>query len=135
MSLAFDRPSDITAIAAALGLVLIFEAKQLIADFLLQSTAMARGKERREGWLLPLLAHAGVHGASTGAILLGLAPHLWWLAPVDWGIHALIDRAKAELSRRYRLTSDRPAYWWLLGFDQFLHHATHIALAGAVLLL
>jgi hypothetical protein len=39
-----------------------FVVKQFLADFPLQSNWMARGKERANGYLGPLFAHAGVHG-------------------------------------------------------------------------
>ncbi len=104
-----------------------FLAKQFVADFLLQNQWMAFGKERAEGWIPPLLAHASVHAASTAIIFAFLAPSLAWLAVVDFFVHCAIDRAKGLLGRRLALTPKNTYFWWLLGFDQFLHHATHAA--------
>ena len=106
-----------------------FLLKQLVCDFLLQTKWMALGKERPRGWLAPLLAHAGVHGAATAAIFAVFAPDLVWLGAVDFVIHCLIDRAKALVGRRYGLTQTNTFYWWLFGVDQFLHHATHFVFA------
>jgi Protein of unknown function (DUF3307) len=102
-----------------------FLAKQFVADFLLQNQWMAFGKERAEGWIRPLLAHAGIHAASTAVIFALLAPSLVWLAAVDLFVHCGIDRAKGVIGRRFGLTPENTYFWWLLGFDQFLHHATH----------
>ena len=102
-----------------------FLAKQFVADFLLQNQWMAFGKERRQGWIAPLLTHAGVHAASTAIIFALLAPSLAWLAVVDFFVHLSIDRAKGVIGRRFGLTTKSTYFWWLLGFDQFLHHATH----------
>ncbi len=102
-----------------------FLVKQLVGDFLLQNQWMAFGKERAEGWLRPLLAHASVHAASTALIFAFLAPSLAWLAVVDFFIHCAIDRAKGIIGRRFELTPKQTLFWWLLGFDQLLHHATH----------
>ncbi|MFY9655995.1 MAG: DUF3307 domain-containing protein [Methylocystis sp.] len=102
-----------------------FLAKQFVADFLLQSQWMAFGKERADRWIAPLLAHASIHAASTAVIFAFLAPSLAWLAGVDFFVHLSIDRAKGVIGRRFGLTSKSTYFWWVLGFDQFLHHATH----------
>ncbi len=104
----------------------VFLAKQFCADFLLQSKWMALGKERTKGWAAPLGAHAGVHGAATAAIFAALAPPFIWMGAVDFVVHFAIDRAKAATGRALRLTAAQSSYWWLLGFDQSLHHATHL---------
>lgn len=105
---------------------LLFLAKQFVADFLLQTGWMAHGKERAVDWLAPLGVHAGVHGLATAAIALWLAPHLAWLALVDFVVHFGVDRAKALANRRLGATPDRSVFWWLIGLDQTLHHATHL---------
>jgi hypothetical protein len=47
-------------------------------------------------WILPLLAHASVHGAFTLAIVLIVNPSFWWLAFMDLIIHFTMDRIKAS---------------------------------------
>jgi hypothetical protein len=103
----------------------VFFAKQLVADFLLQTQWMAFGKERAQGWVAPLLAHSAIHAASTALIFALMAPSLIWLAAVDLLVHCTIDRAKGLIGRCFGLTPKSTYFWWLLGFDQFLHHATH----------
>jgi hypothetical protein len=105
--------------------------KHFVADFLLQTSWIAHGKERCEGWLAPLAVHVLCHAGLTLGIALVLAPRLWWLAPAEFVIHAAIDRSKTRIGIDNKLDFTRPQYWWLLGFDQFLHQITNIALAAA----
>lgn len=103
-------------------------AKHYIADFILQTDWMARGKERETGWLAPLAAHVACHATATLCVALVVAPRLWWLALVDYAIHFTIDRTKAVLSRRAGWTPANVRFWWLLGFDQMLHGLTDLGL-------
>ncbi|MCJ8055096.1 DUF3307 domain-containing protein [Shinella curvata] len=123
-----DIPNQIsTAWFAAASVA--FLVKHYLADFLLQTDWMATGKDRSEGWLLPLAAHAGMHGAMTAVLFLVVAPPLVWLGLVDMLIHGAIDRLKSVSTRRKALTPRQTAFWWLFGLDQTLHHLTHIGLA------
>ena len=120
-------------IATALAAAMAF--KHFLADFVLQTGWMARGKERAAGWVEPLLAHAGRHALFTLGVALAVAPRLWWLAVGDFAAHAAIDRAKTLVAHRGGWTPAQPRFWWLLGFDQLLHHLTGLALVSALLLL
>ena len=123
------------AVLALTGLSAVFAVKHLVADFLLQTNGMARGKERRAGWLRPLAAHVGCHAGLTLLVVLAVAPRLWWLAGVDFAVHILVDRGKTAIAQRPGFTPDQPRFWWLLGLDQCLHQLTNIGLAAALLLL
>ncbi|MCM2403842.1 DUF3307 domain-containing protein [Rhizobium sp. S153] len=109
--------------------IALFLAKHLLADFILQTKWMALGKERVQGWLVPLTIHAAVHGALTTAIFVTLAPPLAWIGAVDFAIHFAIDRSKAIIQQHYALTTTTTGFWWLLGTDQTLHHITHLVFA------
>lgn len=123
-----DIPEQIsTAWIAAASVA--FLAKHFLADFLFQTSWMATGKDRQEDWLLPLAAHAGVHGAMTAALFLAVSPPLAWLGLADFAVHGTIDRAKSIVTQRTQLTPQQTPFWWLFGADQALHHLTHIALA------
>ncbi|GJD95616.1 DUF3307 domain-containing protein [Methylobacterium iners] len=111
----------------------LMAAKHYLADFVLQTEWMARGKERSEHWLGPLCAHAACHAAFTLAIALLLVPRLWWLALVDFMIHFAVDRGKALVAQRTRLVPAQAGFWWLLGFDQLLHALTDLGLVTAFL--
>lgn len=121
-------PEQLSTVSIAVALT-AFLVKHFLADFLLQTTWMAAGKERPRGWLPPLAAHLGVHGAMTAALFLAVAPQLAWLGLVDVVLHGAIDRTKTLLARHARLTPGRSAYWWLFGADQTLHHLTHAGFA------
>nr|WP_314088532.1 DUF3307 domain-containing protein [uncultured Shinella sp.] len=123
-----DIPEQISTVWIAAASV-AFLIKHFLADFLLQTDWMAVGKDRPKGWLLPLAAHAGVHGAMTAALFLVVAPPLAWLGLADMLIHGVIDRLKSISTRRSALTPRQTAFWWLFGLDQSLHHLTHIGLA------
>jgi hypothetical protein len=78
-------------------LLLLFQFKHFIADYPLQGEYML-GKFKDKGWILPLFAHVGVHGAFTFIISMFVAP---WpiaigLAYMDMFIHFFMDRLKAS---------------------------------------
>jgi hypothetical protein len=110
----------------------LFILKQFVADFVLQTGWMAKGKERQTGWVAPLGAHVAIHALCTLAICLFILPAMAWLAIVDLVVHAAIDRSKSLLQARFKFTPDQSGYWWMLGLDQTLHHATHLAFAIAL---
>ncbi|MDH4439025.1 MAG: DUF3307 domain-containing protein [Rhizobium sp.] len=107
----------------------LFILKQLVADFILQTAWMAKGKERQTGWLAPLAVHVTIHALGTLAICLLVLPQLAWLALVDFVVHAAIDRSKSLAQARFQFTPAQSGYWWMLGLDQTLHHATHLVFA------
>jgi len=111
-----------------------FIIKHYLADFLLQTKWMAEQKERASGWVVPLAAHSAWHAALTGAIVLVVAPGLWWLALIDFIVHASIDRGKGLLNERLHVapfTDGR--WWWIFGADQALHQLTHLGFVVVLL--
>ena len=116
-------------------LLLAMALKHYGADFVVQTTWIARGKERDRGWAAPLAVHVACHAGITLAIALAIAPRLWWLALVDLVIHAVIDRGKTLIAQRGKWETRDVEFWWLLGFDQFLHQATNVGLVAAFFLL
>jgi Protein of unknown function (DUF3307) len=108
----------------------VFIMKHLVADFLLQTTWMAQGKERSSDWLAPLSVHSAVHAVLTGTITVAVAPALWWLTVVDFLIHATIDRSKGVVTKRLGVAPFTDArWWWIFGIDQSLHQLTHLGYA------
>lgn len=120
-------------LGTATALMCIMAVKHFCADFLFQSNWMAKGKAATTGWLLPLLVHAGEHAVVTLVLALVLVPALWWIAPAELVVHAVIDRGKVLIGRQAALDAGKPEYWWLFGFDQFLHQVTNIAIIAAFL--
>lgn len=123
-----DIPDQISTAWVAMALV-AFLAKHLLGDFIFQGSWMVTGKERPEGWLLPLAVHAGIHGTITALLFLVVSPALVWLGLVDALVHGTIDRLKSLAARRAKFTPQQTGFWWLFGMDQTLHHLTHIGLA------
>ncbi len=109
------------------GLFAAFSVKHLLADYVLQTAAMVRGKEAESHWLRPLSTHAAIHGGGTLLLTLAAGPAFWWLAPVDFAVHGAIDRTKSIIGGHGRWLPEEPRFWWLHGADQALHHLTHFA--------
>jgi len=109
-------------------LYLVFRLKHFACDFLLQTDWMAltKGCCGKEGYKA-LLIHSFIHALATFIIVLIIAPSLWWLALVDFVIHALIDRVKGRITTAKKWTSKDTAFWWAFGVDQELHNLTHVA--------
>ena len=114
-------------------LYVMFVVKHVLADFLFQTSWMATGKARSQGWLVPLATHAGIHAALTLLLMLVLLPSLWWLCLVDFAVHSIVDRGKTLATRGFGLTEKDSAWWWLMGIDQALHELTHFAFVIALL--
>jgi uncharacterized protein DUF3307 len=121
--------SSSVQVGALIGWMLLLTFKHVIADFVLQTSWMALGKDQKKGWALPLLAHCLVHLAVALALFLIIAPRFWFLAFVDFAIHITVDRAKGLCSTTFDVTLEHPWFWTLIGVDQALHHLTDFGLA------
>jgi uncharacterized protein DUF3307 len=109
--------------------MLVLTFKHVIADFVLQNSWMAIGKDQKTGWALPLLAHCSVHLALSLALILIIAPRFWFVAFIDFVIHIVIDRAKGLCGLTFGVTMEHPWFWTLIGVDQALHHLTGFGLS------
>ena len=121
--------SSSVQVGALIGWMLLLTLKHVIADFVLQTSWMALGKDQKKGWALPLLAHCLVHLAVALALFLIIAPRFWFLAFVEFAIHITVDRAKGLCSSTFDVTLEHPWFWTLIGVDQALHHLTDFGLA------
>lgn len=123
--------------SACLLLTFLFLLKHMIADFPLQNDFMRLGKESRNDWKLPLLYHCVVHAVCTFGLLLFVA-HLFshsldmkvilLATAFDFGSHVVVDFVKARAIAASGLTPKDRYYWWAMGLDQFLHHATNLVI-------
>ena len=121
--------SSSVAVGALVGWMLVLTLKHIVADFFLQNTWMALGKDQKTGWALPLLAHCLVHLAVSMLLILIIAPKFWFVAVIDFAIHITIDRAKGLCSSTFCMTPEHPWFWTLIGVDQALHHLTGFGLS------
>ncbi len=126
---------DLISTSWTAAALIVFLVKHLLADFFLQTSWMANGKEQPKGWFAPLLAHVATHAILTGLIFTILAPAYAWMAAVDFVIHFAIDRAKGLLNRFFDNDPTKTGFWWLLGIDQTLHHLTHLGFALLIAIL
>ena len=121
--------SSSVAVAPLVAWMLLLTVKHVIADFVLQNSWIARGKDGKSGWLLPLSVHCLIHGVIATLLLVAFAPKLWILGVYDFVVHFIIDRAKGFCVARFGIGHDDRWFWWLIGIDQALHHLTDFAWA------
>jgi hypothetical protein len=110
-----------------IALLIVYQVKHFIADFVLQNVWMLQ--KSRPGWdfVLPLSIHCGVHALITLCIAIFVNPAYWWLALVDFVVHFTMDRIKAGPKYLGRFGDMRSkGYWMSFGFDQMIHHLTHL---------
>jgi Protein of unknown function (DUF3307) len=121
--------SSSVPVGLLIGWMLLLTFKHVIADFVLQTSWMALGKDQKKGWALPLLAHCLVHLAVAMALILIVAPRFWFVAVIDFLIHITVDRAKGFCSANLGINHEHPWFWTLIGVDQALHHLTGFGLS------
>ena len=121
--------SSSVPVGALIGWMSLLTVKHIIADFVLQNSWMAIGKDQKKGWALPLLAHCLVHLAVATALILIIAPQFWFVALIDFAIHIVVDRAKGLCASTFDVTMEHPWFWTLIGVDQALHHLTGFGLS------
>jgi hypothetical protein len=114
--LSFPAMSSAVPVGALVGWMLLLTFKHIIADFVLQNSWMAFGKDQKTGWALPLLVHCLIHLAVALVLILII-------------IHIIVDRAKGLVSSTFGMTPEHPWFWTLIGVDQALHHLTGFGLS------
>src|SRR3984957_15397101 len=108
--------SSSVPVGLLIGWMLLLTFKHVIADFVLQTSWMAIGKDQKTGWALPLLAHCLVHLAVSMALILIIAPRFWFVAFIDFAIHITVDRAKGLVASTCGVTleQEHPWFWTLI---------------------
>lgn len=116
-------------------LLILFQIKHFVADYPLQGAYML-GKFKREGWVLPLAAHCGVHAVFTFVIATVFAGVKLAVvaAAIDFVLHFTMDRLKASPDMMGRFKPDNSKFWYALGFDQMVHHVTHYLIIAMIVL-
>ncbi|HKL65147.1 MAG TPA: DUF3307 domain-containing protein [Roseovarius sp.] len=115
--------------AALLVLVLLFQIKHLLADFVWQTGWMVRNKGTygHPGGI----AHAGLHAVMTMPILIWTpltTLAVLGVAAVEFVLHYHIDWTKDQLLKRSGWSPREKGYWGLTGLDQFAHQVTYVAI-------
>ncbi len=125
--MAFPQWSGMVAIGPLVTWMLALTVKHVVADFFLQNAWIARGKDARTGWLLPLSVHCLIHGVLATALFAAFAPRFWFVGLFDFVVHFCIDRTKGFFVSHFGIGPDHRWFWWLIGIDQALHHLTDFA--------
>ena len=115
-----------------LWLIFLLLTKHFIADFPLQGPYQYRNKGTL-GHPRGIL-HAAIHAVTTALILMWFTPSFVLIAFAEGIAHYFIDWAKVNLNARMGwgpLTSEK--FWWLLGFDQWLHQMCYLVIVWLVM--
>lgn len=89
----------------------------LVGDFLLQSNAWVKDKERKKWRSGTLLLHVLLHGLLLFLVLLTESiRQYWWIIPIIMGTHWGIDALKLQ----FQGTKYKTRMWWFIG-DQVAH--------------
>lgn len=117
-----------------IAMLVCFQVKHFVADYLLQPGWVLRGK----GDLMQVggYCHAGIHalGSLPAFLIAGLGPlQIVAFTAAEFAIHYVIDFTKAAISKRSHAGPTTRAYWALHGADQLLHQLTYTGLTFAAL--
>ncbi len=115
-------------------LLLFFQVKHLLADFVLQSAWIVRNKGiyGHPGGLV----HAGLHAGLSFVVMLFsplTAATVLAIALSEMVLHYHIDWTKDRLLRRMNTNPSEWRYWVLTGADQFAHQVTYVAMLWLML--
>src|SRR6185295_459459 len=118
----------------ALVAVFLLLLKHLVFDFFLQTKYQLQNKGiyGHPGGIL----HSGLHIFGTAFLFLYVTPSVQLGAAILVGefiVHYHIDWLKEQVVKYLGLTTEHTGFWWALGVDQFLHGATYVAIAWALM--
>jgi len=113
-----------------LVVLILFQIKHLIADFVLQSQYILQNRRKygHPGGLL----HVAYHITGTAICLLAVGCDLRILVTIlvaEALIHYHLDWTKDNLVASKSLTTTDAKFWNLLGLDQLLHQLTYLGMA------
>ncbi|MEO1251856.1 MAG: DUF3307 domain-containing protein [Pseudomonadota bacterium] len=119
--------AGLSTIEFIFALLLAFQVKQFLGDYVFQTTWMVSGKSKSgAGFIFPLSVHVMVHAVMTYGIVMVVNPSLWYLFLLDFFAHFAMDRIKASPTLLGRFSdTTKQTYWMTFGFDQMVHHLTH----------
>jgi Protein of unknown function (DUF3307) len=112
-----------------LVLLVGFQIKHFVADYLLQPSWILQGK----GSIASLggYIHAGVHSACSVIVLVVAGVPLAltaMLVVAEFFVHYLLDFSKIRYSAGVDETREPAKYWGMFGFDQLMHQLTYAAM-------
>jgi hypothetical protein len=103
--------------------------KHFVADFLYQPPWM--WKNKGTFWHPGGIAHAGLHALLSFSIVWFYSlPQAAVVAFAEFIAHYVIDYCKMNVNAFFGWRCDASEkFWWLLGFDQYLHYLCYLLIA------
>lgn len=108
----------------------LLQAKHLFLDWILQPKWMWSNKGTYGH--IGGISHAALNALGTSIIFYMFFGIFWIVFLIDFSLHYHIDYAKMKILDMYKYSPYNPEFWWLTGFDQFLHQMTYILLIWLV---
>ena len=118
-----------TAITSLLIVLVLFQDKHFLCDFVLQSIWQVSNKGNY-GHIAGII-HAGLHAIGSIHALLILTQSPVFIAALCLGefvIHYHTDWSKARIDAKLELTDKEWAYWVIFGAYQFVHQLTYLGM-------
>lgn len=119
-----------------ISILFLLFLKHFIVDFPLQTSPylyLNKGIYGHPGGII----HSGLHAIGTFVVLLYFTPITIALLIgfIDGLIHYHIDWAKVKINKKMNWgPTTHNEFWILMGFDQFLHTMTYLAIVWAIFL-
>lgn len=108
-------------------LLLLLQFKHLIVDWILQPEWMWKNKGTYGHF--GGIVHSLFNAVFTAACFLLITSNFIIVLIIDFLAHYHIDWAKMNITKFTKWSpTTHPEFWWLTGFDQFLHQVTYILL-------
>lgn len=110
-------------------LLILFQIKHLLADFVWQSSWMVQTKGIYGH--MGGICHAGMHAGLSLLILIFAAPSLMvavLVAVGEWVVHYHLDWYKDRELKKHGYTALQKGFWALAGLDQFAHQLSYVGI-------
>ena len=121
---------NVLLVLAALA---VLQIKHFVCDFVIQTPYQFRNKGiyGHPGGLI----HAGLHALASMAVFFILTPPLAVgaaIVAVEFVVHYHIDWLKEQTVKREQWVFPQAEFWWVFGFDQFLHQFTYLGIVAVL---
>lgn len=111
--------------------LILLQVKHLIIDWILQPAWMWQNKGTYGHY--GGIVHATFNGLFTAIVIAPFFGHFILVFLADSLIHYHIDWAKMNITKASGWgPTTHPQFWWLTGFDQFLHQVTYLGILAII---
>jgi hypothetical protein len=121
---------NVLLVLAALA---VLQIKHFVCDFVIQTRYqfLNKGIYGHPGGLI----HAGLHALTSMAVFFILTPPLAAgaaIVVVEFIVHYHVDWLKEQTVKRQKWVFPQAEFWWVFGFDQFLHQFTYLGIVAVL---